>query len=92
MKRSDEAMAQIHRAMEVDPLNALTQSLYTVALVLARRYDEAIVQGRSALKTAPDSKVALNGLSFALHQTGRYEDELEQERTRAMRRGGHGAR
>jgi Flp pilus assembly protein TadD len=64
MKRPDEAMTHVERAIELDPVNPLTQSLYGVALVLARRYDEAIVQCRNALETAPGSRVALDGLSF----------------------------
>ena len=58
-----------------------------MALVMARRYDEAIVQCHNALSTAPDSPVALASLSFALHQIQRYQDVLDLERMRARRRG-----
>ena len=42
MKRPKEAMEQIERALELDPLNALFQAMYAMDLMYARRYDDAI--------------------------------------------------
>jgi hypothetical protein len=71
----------------LDPFNPLTQSLRCVALVAARRFDEAIEQCRNALRTAPGSPVAVRALSQALYETQRYDELLDEERLYAMRRG-----
>ncbi len=86
-RRPDEGMAQIQRAIELDPLNPSIQTLYCQRLGMVRRFDEAIVQCRIALRTTPDAGVALNGLSAALHHTGRHTEVVELERARATRSG-----
>ena len=52
-------MAQIERAMELDPLNPLIQAFYSMDLLFARRYDDAIAQAQNALRTAPNNFVAI---------------------------------
>jgi tetratricopeptide (TPR) repeat protein len=74
--RPDEAMAQIERALELDPFNSLFQSLYGLDLLFVRRYDEAIAQFRKTLTTAPNDPLARIGLRGALHENGMYEEAL----------------
>ena len=50
MTRHEEALAEIHRALELDPLSVpITASVGTV-LLQARRYDAALEQVRKALE------------------------------------------
>ncbi len=70
-------MAQIERALELDPFNDLYQALYGVDLMSARRYDDSIAQFRKALRTSPGNPVALIQLSSAFHLNGMYEEALE---------------
>ena len=42
-------MAEIERAMELDPLSVMTVSFYAVVLEHARRYDDAMAAARAAL-------------------------------------------
>ena len=81
MRRPDEAMAQIERALELDPFNDFYQALYGVDLLFVRRYDEAIEQFRKSLRTAPGNPVALIQLSGAFHLEGMYEEALESHKS-----------
>jgi len=75
-------MAQIQRALELDPLSVRTQSFYATDLVYVRRYDEAIATARGALRLQPDSFVARNALSQALFLKGMYDEALASDRER----------
>lgn len=77
MGRPKEAMAQIERALELDPFNALFQALYGMDLMYARRYDDAIALLRDTLKTSPNDLVALSTLRSALHMKHMYKEALE---------------
>ena len=72
-----EAMAQIERALELDPLNALFQAIYGMDLMYARRYDDAIALLRNTLKTSPNDLVALSTLRSAYHMKRMYTEALD---------------
>jgi tetratricopeptide (TPR) repeat protein len=55
MERHPEALAEIKRAQELDPLNLHFRATEGFILWLARRYDEAIPQLQSVLRTEPDN-------------------------------------
>jgi tetratricopeptide (TPR) repeat protein len=76
MGRSDEAMAQIERAMELDPFNPLFLGLYSVDLLFVRRYDEAIAQAQKVLRTVPNHVAANFTLQIAYQAKGMYEEWL----------------
>jgi TolB-like protein/Tfp pilus assembly protein PilF/predicted Ser/Thr protein kinase len=75
--RPKEAMLQIDRALELDPLNALFQAIHGMDLMYARRYDDAIVLLRNTLKTSPHDLVALSTLRSAYHMKQMYKEALE---------------
>jgi TolB-like protein/Tfp pilus assembly protein PilF/predicted Ser/Thr protein kinase len=77
MKRPEEAMAQIQRALGLDPLNPLFQGLYAMDLMYARRYTDAITLLRNTLKTSPHDLVALSTLRSAYHMKQMYPEALE---------------
>jgi tetratricopeptide (TPR) repeat protein len=51
--RPEEGISQMERALQLDPLNGLYRALYGADLMWIRRYDDAIVQAKLALRTAP---------------------------------------
>jgi len=77
LKRPEEAMAQIQRALELDPLNALFRSHYAMDLMYARRYDDAIAVLRDTLETSPNDLVSLSTLRSAYHMKHMYAEALE---------------
>ena len=77
LKRPEEAMTQIQRALELDPLNALFQGHYAMDLMYAHRYDDAIAVIRDTLKTSPNHMLALSTLRSAYHMKRMYPEALE---------------
>jgi len=80
MGRHEEAMAQIERALELDPFNVKAQSFYVTDLVYVRRYEDAIAAARETMRLQPDAPVARNGLYYALFMESRFDDCLELDR------------
>jgi TolB-like protein len=76
-KRPEEAMTQIRRARELDPLNALFRDHYAMDLMYAGRYDEAIAEIRDTLRTSPNDLVALSTLRSAFHMKRMYPEAIE---------------
>ena len=77
MNRPDEGMAQIKRALELDPFNPMAQGFHGMALIFLRRYDDTIAVFQNVLKTEPTHGVALANLYMPLALTQRYEEALE---------------
>ena len=76
MGRPKEAKDQIEMALKLDPYNPLIKSLYSVDLVFFRQYEEAIAASQNALNLDNTAVVALAGLAYALHLSGRYDEAL----------------
>ncbi len=76
MLRPDEAMAQIDRAVEIDPFNVQLMAFRGMVLLFQRRYQDALDQMEQVLTMVPNMGVALNGLWHANHQLGREEEAL----------------
>jgi tetratricopeptide (TPR) repeat protein len=75
-------MAQIERALAIDPLSVRTQSFYATDLVYVRRYDDAIAAARTALGLQSDAPVARNALYQALVLKGMFGEALALDRER----------
>jgi TolB-like protein/predicted Ser/Thr protein kinase len=78
MKRPEKGMAEIQRALELDPLNVWFLAIYGADLESAGRDDEAIVQFRKALRTSPDFPGAHWELSAILFRKAKYEESLAE--------------
>jgi tetratricopeptide (TPR) repeat protein len=91
LKRPEEAMTQIQRALELDPLNALFRGHYAMDLMYARRYDDAIAVIRDTLKTSPNDLIALSTLRSAYHMKQMYPEALEAWKVSYAARGDHEA-
>ena len=74
--RLDEALAEIKRAQELDPLSLIINSSLGEALGWAGRYDEAIEQFRKTLELNPNFAPAHQFLSLPLAQKSMYEEAI----------------
>jgi tetratricopeptide (TPR) repeat protein len=82
MRRPDEALDQIERALELDPFNPLFQALYGVVLESGfHQYDEAIEQFRGVLRTVPNHPIALAQLVATFRAKGMYEEAFDAGKT-----------
>jgi serine/threonine-protein kinase len=78
MKRPEEAMAQMERALQLDPLNEIVQLHHAFMLQWAGRDNEAILQFRELLRKSPQNPFAHWGLSVSLKHKAMYEESLEE--------------
>jgi tetratricopeptide (TPR) repeat protein len=78
MKRPEEAMAQMERAMQLDPLNEVVQLHHAFLLQSAGRDDEAIAQVRKLLRTSPQHPMLHQMLSVSLLRKAMYEESLAE--------------
>jgi len=74
--RHDEAIAQIRRAYELDPLSPRTWTLGD-ALYMARRYDEAITYAQRLLELDPNEPAGYRILLFAYKAKGDLDRHME---------------
>jgi tetratricopeptide (TPR) repeat protein len=89
--RDEQALAEIVKAQELDPLSPVINTTVGERLFYMRRYDDAIAQLRRTLETAPDFDAAHFVLGLCLEQKGMLQEsiiELQKVRgTSAMNRG-----
>ena len=71
-----EAMTEILRAQELDPLSPVINTTLGERLYFARRYNEAITQLRKTLEIAPDFEAAYYALGLALEQEALYGEAI----------------
>src|SRR5262245_34123022 len=70
LKRFDEAQAEIHRAVESDPLSPVVSFNVGWQLTLARRHAEALKEAEHAVTLFPDFKLAAAGVCWAAYNAG----------------------
>jgi TolB-like protein/DNA-binding winged helix-turn-helix (wHTH) protein/Tfp pilus assembly protein PilF len=86
MGRVDDALLQIRKAQELDPLSAVIATDMGKELYFARRYDEAIVELRRALEVDPNFVSAHNWISDSLLEKGNFSEAItELEKTKPFR-------
>jgi TolB-like protein len=74
--RIDEAVAQLERSVELDPLAMFPRLWLEVMLGLSRQYDRAIDQGRLVLEIAPGHFLAHFTIGTVFHEAGMYGPAL----------------
>lgn len=84
MGRSVEALTEIKRAQELDPLRLSLFLREGVILLLARRHDEAIHKLQNVIEIQPDYAQAHEMLGAAFDAKGMYEQAID-EYERALR-------
>jgi eukaryotic-like serine/threonine-protein kinase len=78
MGRFEEAVAEMKRALETDPLSLIINANLGDIYYYARQYDQAIEQGRKTLEIAPEFGVAHYNLKNVYEQRGMYEQAITQ--------------
>jgi len=78
MKRPEEAMAQMERALQLDPLNELVQVHNGFILLSAGRDDEAFEQVRKLLRTSPQNPMVHVLLAYLHFRKAMYEEFLAE--------------
>src|SRR5579859_1972970 len=89
MLRPDEAVRQIDRARELDPLSL--SSAYNAGWIYfqAGRYEEGILLTKKALEIEPTSAPAHGGLAAEYMVRGEFDRAVEEFRTAQKLRGGY---
>ena len=75
--RHDEAIAESSRALELDPVDLVFNSIQAWALYFGRRHDAAIEQFQKTLDMDPNFYVANLYLGFALSAKGMWREAVE---------------
>ncbi|QYO66298.1 winged helix-turn-helix domain-containing protein [Leptolyngbya sp. 7M] len=83
MGRFDEALVEIRRAKEIDPLAPIINAGEVWVLYYARRYDEAIENGKRLAETNPQFAEVYEYLKRCYDQKGMYREAIA---ARQMRR------
>jgi TolB-like protein/Tfp pilus assembly protein PilF len=78
MGQFEEAVAEMKRALETDPLSLIINANLGDIYYYARQYNHAIEQGRKTLEIAPEFRVAHNNLRIVYEQQGMYEQAITQ--------------
>lgn len=78
--RLDEALAEVKRAQELDPLSPLMNTFVGSTLYFARRYEEAARQCQKALEMEPNFPVTHWHLGLIYEQQGMYEQAISEHR------------
>ena len=83
MGRHQEAIAEIRRAKEINPVSLIINAVEVSVLYIAREYDQAISQGQKALEMDPHFAEVYGYLRRCYDQTGMYKEAIA---ARQMRR------
>ena len=75
---SDKAIAELNRALQLDPLSLIINADLGVGLMTARRYDEAIVQLRKTVEMDPYFYYAHLHLGKALQLNGQLDEAIAE--------------
>jgi serine/threonine-protein kinase len=75
----EEAYRQLSKALELDPLEPRFQSFRIAIPVFLREFDRAIEEGHRAINQNSNDYIAHLFLGWALRQTGRYAEALDED-------------
>ena len=76
MGQHEEALAQAHKARELDPLSPIINTWVGLRHYFARNYEMSIEEYEEALELYPDFAPAHWHYGWALEQTGRYDEAI----------------
>ncbi|MBA3768764.1 MAG: tetratricopeptide repeat protein, partial [Acidobacteria bacterium] len=78
MGRHEEAITEIKRAQELDPLSLIISSTAGWVFYNARQYDQAIVQLRQSIEMDPNFLWSHRNLGWVYEQKGMYEEAIAE--------------
>ncbi len=86
--RLDEAVAQLERALEVDPLAFFARMWLGLVFMLQRRYERALVEARKLLELDPNYVYGHFIVAMASHYMGKGKEAIAGQRRVAELSGG----
>ncbi len=89
--RLEEAVAELERALEVDPLSLLGRIWLGIVLILGRRYEGALAESTKLLDLDPSSALAYFIRALSFRYQGRLEEALAAQRRAVELSGGTAA-
>jgi TolB-like protein/DNA-binding winged helix-turn-helix (wHTH) protein/Tfp pilus assembly protein PilF len=78
LRRYDEAIEEMKKAQNLDPLSLIIDADLAELLVLAHSYDESIIQSRKAIEMDPNFALAHNQLAQAYLQKHMNDDAVAE--------------
>jgi TolB-like protein/Flp pilus assembly protein TadD len=78
LRRNDEAIAEMRKALVLDPLSLIVNADLAEQLLIAHRYDDSIKQAQRTIEMDPNFPVAHYVLGQALVQTHRYAEGIAE--------------
>jgi tetratricopeptide (TPR) repeat protein len=78
VKRFEEAISEMRRALELEPLSGLFNHEMTAVLYFSRRFDEAIQQGLTTVELSPENPISHWYLHKAYVQRERFAEAFAQ--------------
>ena len=79
MGRHDEAIEEMHRAIELDPFSPPVQSFFGQALLWARRYDEALAQYKKCADLFPGFAINHERMAHLYTYLDRFEEAISED-------------
>ncbi|MGH9947759.1 MAG: TPR end-of-group domain-containing protein [Pyrinomonadaceae bacterium] len=77
MKRADEMLAEMNRALELEPLSLINNSVMVTGYLYARQNDKALQQARKAHDLDPNFRIAYHWLGLAYIANNMYDDAVK---------------
>ena len=77
---ADDVVAELERAVELEPLSLINNAVLIGAYIYARKYDKALTQGRNAYELDPTFPLTRHWLGLALVENGKYEEAIALSR------------
>jgi len=74
--KSEQAIAEMKRALELDPFSPIYNTVFGLTYFYARRYDQAQEQFQKAIELNPDFFVTHYHLAWLYSQIGQYEKAI----------------
>ncbi|HEU0252569.1 MAG TPA: hypothetical protein VFR12_06010, partial [Pyrinomonadaceae bacterium] len=74
---SEEGMAEVRRALEIEPFSIIVNRLYGECLVYLRRYDEGLAQLKRTAEMDPAFPTTFFALSLAYRLMGKHAESIE---------------
>ena len=75
--REAEGMAELRRALELEPFSTIVNRLYGEVLVYSRRYDEGLAQLKKTVEMDPGFPTTYFALSNVYRVMGKYSESVE---------------
>ena len=76
MGKSDQVVTELERAVQLEPLSLINNSILSTGYIYDRKYDKALAQARTAYDLDPGFSLARQWLGMALIADGKYDEAI----------------